>query len=410
MASVHTRRRLIGIGCGPRNSAIGVHTHVLRQAGILDLDFRIMEADSVGSSWTGGSGYTNGDFPLDTEPLKDLTFPCTSLGAHPDELSSRFSFISFLKTRGQAFERWVSASTPPIPHSLFAEYQQWAIERAQVEVIKATVTRIQQAGDEINVSATDSGGRELAESASGIVISGPGEPKRVSYQDHDPERIFDSKTYWRNRMVLREMKDARVAVVGSGQSAGTIAQSLLAENPSVKVEIINRFGFLPALSTGLSENYMSSSAQDTWKEIPISDRKEILNRINHGVIASYVKQFLDAHPNLSVTQGRVERVVRDHGTIMVQTSSGRREHYDVVVVAVGFSPLETLERLMPGAADANWFQALRLDGAVDRHLRVPDLTCSIHIPAMAGLSQGPGLALLSCLATMAQRVVSAYQT
>jgi mycobactin lysine-N-oxygenase len=412
MDDITTPPKLIGIGCGPRNIAIACLAKVIADQTGKQIDLKIIEARDVGANWDGRVGYTDGRFPLDTSPLKDLTFPgTTGYGPAVDREISRFSFIEFQKEVGQ-FERWVSLGLPPISHTTFAAYQRWAVQKSGVQIIFGEVKNIKVVDTRLEVTAAPASGYSMDEfkmMADGVVLSGPGEPKRVPVQDDDPDRIFDGRSYWTNRHRFQNLPTGRVAIIGSGLSAGTAANSILVENPHVQVDMINRYGFLPLQSAGYHENSMCSAPTAEWESIPLTERQEILSRINNGVLEASIKRFLDCQVNLRVLRGHVKEVRSDERGVSVYSADGLIGEYDRVVVAVGFDPVGTVCKLLSGQQTSDTpMRSGASNYLTDYHLRLPAQAANIHVPALAGLSQGPGLSLLSCLGTMASRVISTY--
>ena len=400
-------KSLIGIGAGPRNMAIALYAHALSEAGIAKIDVQLIESEAAGANWTGQAGYTDGKFLLDTSALKDLSFPGRSgWGPGVDRVLAEHAFTEYLKDRN-TFAHWVSDGMPPITHETFGQYVEWVGERISTPIRRGTVRSVGAHGEKVRVAVDEAEAQRLLV-ADGVVMSGPGAAKRIVRQDDDPARIFDARTYWTGRAAFAALSGGRVAVIGSGLSAGTIAKSVLTANPDTRVEIINKSGLLPQQSAGVRENLLCSLPDADWPLRPLESRLEFIKKTNNGVIDAATKQFLDHHDGCVVMAGRVCEVRAEPEGIAVGTTDGRWRVYDRVVVAIGFSPAAALRPLLDPAADAGWLDALERDEVLDHSLRPQDCPFNLHIPALAGRSQGPGLALLSCLATMAGRVVSPY--
>jgi mycobactin lysine-N-oxygenase len=391
--------------------AVALLVTVLRRLQAADIELLIVEKDSVGANWFGGAGYTDGGFPLDTSPFKDLGFPYSSgYGPLVDHQLSHYSFIDYLKDTGE-FANWVNRGDFKISHRRFARYLDWVAKQVAPRIRHALLRRITPKGDRVELTL-DACGESETQLADGLVLTGPGEAKRVFVQDDDPSAIFDGRTYWLNRERFRGLEKGRVAVLGGGQSAGTIAKSLVVENPGLRVDILNRHGFLCAQSSGFHENALCTSPGKGWRELPLEERKEILGRIDRGVVDLSIKTFLDRHPDVRLVRGSVCRICAAGGKVRLRLVGAEKKpplEYDRVVVAIGFDPVEQLKRLLPaGLLPSDWFAALATAPIVDHHFRLPGLGCNIHVPALSGISEGPGFPLLSCLGTVAGRIVSAY--
>jgi mycobactin lysine-N-oxygenase len=262
-------KRFVCIGAGPRSAAVVAQASAQKNGGVSNISVCPIEAFAVGANWMGRNGFTNGHFPLDTSPFKDVQFPGTPLGDKVNQELGSYSILEYMKSTGE-YLRWVSGGTGPISHAKFAEYQRWVFSKAGVAIRQATVTRIDPIGPSVMV--TYSNGNEIGSTiADGVMLSGPGDAKRLPIQDADPERISDGRTCWMSGQCYEQMRGGRVGVIGSGQSAGTIAKFLLMTNPSLEVHIVNRYGFLPAQSAGCPENTMCSAAGAEWLAIPLQD-------------------------------------------------------------------------------------------------------------------------------------------
>jgi mycobactin lysine-N-oxygenase len=405
-------RKLICIGAGPKSLAVALLASVLRRSGLAsELEVLIIEKETVGANWKGTSGYTDGRFLLDTSPLKDLSFPYTSgYGAEIDHELGHFSFIEFLKATGE-FPDWVSRGEVKITHRQFAHYLIWVANSIDVKTKFATLQRIIPRQGKVELRFSVSNCSEILV-ADGVLLTGPGAPKKVAIQDEAPGLIFDARNYWLHRHTFHGLRNGRVAVLGGGQSASTAALSLLMENPGLQVDIINRHGFLCMQSAGFHENAMCSIPSLDWLTLPIDERREILSRVNTGVVEASVKQALDRHQDLQLVRGSVHRIspIGDKVHLSFIDLENRSPLvYDRVVVAIGFDPVEQLRELLPAnALRPGWFTDLAANQNVDKYFRLPEIGCNVHVPSLGGLQHGVGFTLLSCLGLVARRIVSTY--
>jgi mycobactin lysine-N-oxygenase len=86
--------------------------------------------------------------------------------------------------------------------------------------------------------------------------------------------------------------------------------------------------------------------------------------------------------------------------------------YDFVVVAIGFES-RWFESLLGPEGRARLTTALSgepLDQRIGADLSVTGLTPALHLPMLAGLTQGPGFPNLSCLGLLSDRVLRRYVT
>lgn len=89
--------------------------------------------------------------------------------------------------------------------------------------------------------------------------------------------------------------------------------------------------------------------------------------------------------------------------------------YDKVIVAIGFDALTPLKLFPDHLRSKDKLKEIR--SKIDYHLRFPSLdiasqedttSINIHLPMLAGMSQGPGFPNLSRLGTLSDRILSAY--
>jgi mycobactin lysine-N-oxygenase len=109
------------------------------------------------------------------------------------------------------------------------------------------------------------------------------------------------------------------------------------------------------------------------------------------------------------TSGRILVTVDQHDEVM-------RREYDLVVNCTGSSPLRQLTGLLDGTStnsvESRLGVALSDERALARELDVSlalrGLWPRLHVPALAGLAQGPGFANLSSLGLLSDRVLGGY--
>ena len=201
------------------------------------------------------------------------------------------------------------------------------------------------------------------------------------------------------------MKEGRVAVIGGGETAASIAVSLLGI-PGLAIEIVNPRGVVYTRGESYYENRLYSNP-DFWRQMSEGDREEFIERTDRGVFSVAAQQELGATPNVSLRPGRVlGAVVRDGKARLTIEWNGTRSEmaYDKAIVAIGYDPFSPLKLLPPAQRPS--LPAAELRRQVDYHLCIPSLP--IHMPMIAGLAQGPGFPNLSCLGTLSDRILSRY--
>jgi mycobactin lysine-N-oxygenase len=87
-----------------------------------------------------------------------------------------------------------------------------------------------------------------------------------------------------------------------------------------------------------------------------------------------------------------------------------RVAYDLVVVAIGFEArwFETLLGAEARGRLDNVLAGAMLERQIDVDLSIAGLYPPLHVPLLAGLSQGPGFPNLSCLGLLSDRILRRY--
>jgi mycobactin lysine-N-oxygenase len=150
-----------------------------------------------------------------------------------------------------------------------------------------------------------------------------------------------------------------------------------------------------------------------WPRLAESHRREFLERTDRGVFSLQAEATLNQSRGFRTLAGRAASIEAGERQVVVTIEYGddrERVAYDLVVVAIGF--------------DARWFESMlgsdgrrrlenALEGAqVERRIEV-DLSIAalrppVHLPVLAGLTQGPGFPNLSCLGLLSDRVLRRY--
>lgn len=492
------RKRIAIIGAGAKAAAIACKAAALARLPEYEPrvpDIWILERYEEAWNWGAdqaapGPGrelrYTDGSSRLVTSPLKDVGFPYRSeqFGERVVEIMRQFSWpaymLSFDAPSG-GYARWIDQGGEQPTLSVWRRYLQWALKtakgfggagatgsasmRPRIELVPdATVRRLNVEGGKISLdgaglhTVVDDGETPLQ--FDGVVETGPG-PARTLASDGDrnpayiapdaSDWVFDARDYW-NRMALfyglpivpGKPKALRVAVIGRGEAAAAVIQSILTRSRldsmkcDVRVCIVNPSGVLYTRGTSVFETQYFNDPSPSpvrgpvggaagWADLPESDRLEILSRADRGVFNAAVMTEITRDDRVEQIAGRVSDI-RRHGSRLRVTITSKRpgvpprfEHFDRVVSALGFDHYRVLElhgiRPTELAADAPEQKRLEAWGKrereIDDQLRL-DLETSrganIHVPMIAGLKNGPGFPTLQCLGLLSDRILSAYVT
>lgn len=418
---VETATNVAVIGCGPKALAIAAKSKVLQQLGFNAPNIHIFERNGVAAHWNGSCGFTDGQQTLGTPPEKDLGFPYKStFGTAVDKAMLDLSWQSFLVDRS-LFADWVDRGKKHPRHRQWAEYMLWACERINPTLHLSEVTAIRPKGNKIEV-LHQQGVEPSCMEFDGIVLTGPGQPLKIHGSRHDwNEEIINGANFWRLYRIFEFMRGAKIAVIGSGETAASIIVALLDKAPELKIDLINRHGTIYTRGESFHENKFFSDA-DAWRALDPSDRDDFIRRTDRGVFSVASKKVIDEvddSENITLITGNVHDIRSGGGKVKVvvrrQDNTTHQYEYDKVIVATGFDSLSAFSLLPDHLRAADKLKEIR--NYIDFHLRIPDTSMSsledapilnIHMPMLAAVAQGPGFPNLSCLGTVADRILSAY--
>ncbi|MFE2140780.1 SidA/IucD/PvdA family monooxygenase [Streptomyces sp. NPDC059456] len=421
---------IVIVGAGPKGAALAAKAHVLNELGVTSLRVRILERAEVASHWTGRHGWTTGTELLGTRAEKDIGFPYDStgrfgsLGKEIDARMRLFSWQSHLVDAGR-YRGWVDAGQPRPTHRQFAAYLAWVLDRAVtgVRLQHAEVTAIRHGGGHWRLESRDADdGTPGSTVCAGLVLTGHGVPNSLLHDPRVASRLITAAEP-REHVRARDLgPGSRVCLVGAGESAASFAQFLwdtFGEDIAVSV-----------ISPSLPRSRAESPAEDMvysdpgtagWTHLPEAQRREFINRTDRGVISPAAMTALARNTGLTYVMGRVRFVdLSPTGrarVIVDQPDEVLREDCDLVVNCTGTSPLAQFRSLLDPASAAEVEGRLAAPLAdtgalmreIDPSLALRGLRPRLHVPALAGLAQGPGFANLSSLGLLSDRVLGVYR-
>lgn len=401
------------VGGGPKAAALSAKAWVLRKLGLGNIQVVVIERTAIAANWKGKGGFTDGNSPLGTPPEKDVGFPYSSLyGNEVDVEMLRFSWAAHLISL-TSFSDWVDRGRKHPLHEIWARYINWVISEGEARIETGEVTNVTPEAGRIKLSMRQElNAHELL--ADGVVFTGPGSPLSVANAPTS-DNILNGHNYWLRIPIFAEMESGRVAIIGGGETAASIALSLLKRAPRLNIDLINRHGTIYTRGESFHENSLFSKS-DAWQSLSEDDKLEFIDRTDRGVFSVASKQELDQAMNVRVVSGEVTHIEETGERVIVKmrrTKSESVESYDKVILALGFNPWSPIsmlpEGLVPPVEKRN-----DLIRCIDFHLRLPlgepddKQTCNVHVPMLAGLSQGPGFPNLSCLGELSDRILSLY--
>ncbi|MEV8475742.1 SidA/IucD/PvdA family monooxygenase [Streptomyces sp. NPDC051173] len=411
---------LLVIGAGPKAIALAVKSSVLRAAGFDVPEVVAVERDCTAANWRAGRGWTNGRQPLGTLPEKDLGFPydCTTWGDAQDpvtgEIAQRmagFSWSSHLLGQG-AYARWIDRGRPQPSHREWADYLEWAADRAGLRTVTGEVRAAELAdgGWELTV---DDGTAPVTVRGRGLLVSGPG--PTAGTLPADGAGVLDTAGFWKLAVEGLPQRVQSVIVVGAGETAGTIVRELALGQDRQATVVAPRATLYSRGESPFENRYYSDPTG--WAGLSEADRQEFIRRTDRAVFSQEVQSDLARTTNVSWEPGRVVGARPADSGVVVEVAYGgelRVHRADLVVDATGGDPLWFTRLLGPHAQEAlraalgGTATRDRLEHSIDASLAVAGLPAPLHLPNLAALAQGPGFPNLSSLGLLSDRVLASY--
>jgi mycobactin lysine-N-oxygenase len=426
--------RIIISGCGPKALAIYAKMQGLKHAGFKVPEIVILEKYEVAAHWRGkGYGFTDGDQPLGTPPEKDIGYPYNSVyknyGATDiNAFLFKFSWPAYIIEQG-SYADLTDRDWPAPQHKEWAAYLRWAAKQLQLKgsasYINGELHRVVKKDNQwlVQYTSTDSLGVDPSEiECDALVITGPGEPKRLKYQAAWDENIMNGRSFWTESSITRfkswDNQNKKIAVIGAGETAASIICGLVKFNPASTwtIDVISRRGTLYSRGEGYHENRFFSDPQN-WGTLPPNLREEVIERTDRGVLSLKAIRVITDAKNVRCTHGNVVGITWNGRKVKV-TLEGETEpgEYDCVIVALGFDPLSFRDYFANAAdlglvigennADSRSRGYLKACAQlISEDLSVFNLAPKLYLPMLAGLTQGPGFPNLSCLGLLSDRIL-----
>lgn len=422
------KRRLVIIGAGPKGVGIAAKHAVLRDLGWQVPDVLVVDEVGVAANWTGQNGYTDGQQLLGTLPEKDLGFPYASdlWGSANHTVNQRMqqlSWSAYLMTGTgdgvMTYSSWIDRGRPHPTHQQWAQYLRWVANRINLNLVTGRVAGIDLHRDQWRLACERNGDQDWV-SGDGLVITGPGTPRRdIPGYPCAAGPITDGRQLWRERHHFRSInRPMRVCVVGSGETAAAAVVGLLGIlPPQSSIDICSRHGVAYSRGEGFEENHRYSDPGD-WASLTAEHRTEFVRRTDRGVFSIHTTNLIAHAQHVRTIAGEVLEFRAHPDEVEVHLEYNGHQHvlpYDYVVVATGFDPLwfepllTTRARVgLAGALGEQTVTGESVKQAIEPDLAVRGLYPRLHLPMLAGLEQGPGFPNLSCLGLLSDRILRPY--
>jgi alcohol dehydrogenase (cytochrome c) len=420
---------LLIVGAGAKAAAIAAKVDAMNGLGLAELTVTIVEKTEPAASWKGLNGMTSGEEPLAVPPIKDIGFPYRSSRQFPEHGDKLDEALLPLSWQRHAIERgeyapWVNSGAPPITHGDYGRYLAWVLERATegVTTIAGRVVSVELDEERkhwmIDVEGEgDEPPRRLR--GRSLLLTGPGVHRAFPHDPAAEPRVLHCDSRRGEFARLPADREVDVAIVGGGESALSALVFLRAMRPAAKITVYTPM--LP-LSRGESflENRVFADPDDVgWEHLDIEARKDFVKHCDRGVFDAGVIARLAGEQGCSFELGRAVHVNAAAGgeevELELETAAGPAvAHHEYVVNCTGFDLLAQLRGLFAEPVRAElesrvgpiWERSPETELRFDRSLALEGMEPRLHIPGLAGLSQGPGFANLGSLGLLANRVIA----
>jgi mycobactin lysine-N-oxygenase len=417
---------LIVVGAGAKAAGIATKVHIVNSLGLAQLSILVIEGTEMAASWKGRNGMTSGEEPLAVTPIKDIGFPYQShiefgeAGEAIDAGLAQFTWQQYMIST-RRYARWVDAGSPQVRHRDYGEYLTWVLSRATegVEHLAARVTEVTLDGDGGRwVVEAEADGGKSQHAGGALVLTGPCIHRAFPHEPAVADRVFhcDSRREEFARIPAGERCD--VAIVGGGESALSATMFLRGMRPDCRFTI-----YTPMLPMSRGESFLENrvfSNPDTveWGSLDQQTRRDFVKHSDRGVFDPPSLAAIAYDERCRFVTGRVTDVgapTAGNGVRLefeAPEGRGSREH-DFVANCTGFDLLAQLRTLFPAAVRAEierncgplWEQPAGSEVPIGRNLELKGMSPRLHIPGLAGLSQGPGFANLGALGLLSNRVL-----
>lgn len=415
---------LIVVGAGAKAAAIATKVHAINELGLGPVSVTIVEATETAATWSGANGYTTGAEFLALTPAKDVGFPYQSAeefgepGFAVDRKMMAFSWQRYLIGR-RGYARWIDAGSPPVQHREYGRYLTWVLSQATngITHLRGRVLEIdgQRDAERWLVQVQTPEGR-LSLECPALVLTGPGIHRNLSHDPAVARQIFHCDSRRPELARIPTDRTSQIAIVGGGESALSSVLFLLGFRPDVQLTV-----YTPTVPLSRGESFLENRAFSTpdsisWDKLSLQTRREFVKQCDRGVFGPDGLASIAYDPRCDFVTGRVVHIAQGQGGKVRIEYDGVQgpgaASYDYVVNCIGFDLLEQLRVLLSDCArEAIESQAGPLwsrpgpEPIFGRHLELSDVRPLLHVPGLAGVSQGPGFANLGCLGLLANRVL-----
>jgi mycobactin lysine-N-oxygenase len=415
---------LVIVGAGAKAAAIATKVHALNRLGHGPLSITVIEGTEPAASWLGLNGMTSGEEPLAVTPIKDIGFPYQSFrefgeaGEGLDAATLDFSWQRYMIGR-RRYARWIDAGSPSVRHRDYGEYLRWVLSRATegVELVHGTVTEVALDEDrrwQVEVAASAGSARYAGR---GLVLTGPGIHRAFPHEPSVASQVFHCDSRRGDFAHLPDDRGCDVAVVGGGESALSCVMFLRSFRPQARFTV-----YTPMLPMSRGESFLenrvfSNPDEVEWESLDEVTRRDFVKHSDRGVFDPPSLEAIGYDDRVRFVTGRVTDVgAGSEGAVRLEYESPEGDaggEHEYVVNCTGFDLLAQLRNLFGEELKEEierrvgplWAARRGFEVPMGRHLELRGMEPLVHIPGLAGLSQGPGFANLGALGLLSNRVL-----
>jgi mycobactin lysine-N-oxygenase len=420
---------LVIVGAGAKAAAIAGKVHVINRLGLGPISLTIVEKTEPAASWLGRNGMTSGEEPLAIPPIKDVGFPYQStkqfgeVGEAIDAGLLPFTWQRYSIERGD-YAPWVNSGSPPVRHRDYGAYLGWVLSRATegVSLYGGRVTGVSLDAEPerwvVEVAERAEPSDPARHAAAALVLTGPGIHREFSHDPAAAPRIFHCDSRREEFARVPAERDAEIAIVGGGESALSCLVFLRAFRPRARLTV-----YTPTLPLSRGESFLENRVFADpdcvrWSALDLQTRRDFVKHCDRGVFDAGCLATIAADGMCAFVTGRVVHVASgaegEAVSLEYEAPEGVvGETYDYVVNCTGFDLLAQLRGLfseqvreeVESHAGPLWDRPPQTEVPIGRALELEGMSPRLHIPGLAGLSQGPGFANLGSLGLLANRVL-----
>lgn len=416
---------LIVVGAGAKAAGLAAKVHTMNGLGLGPLSMKVIEGTEVAASWLGRNGMTSGEEPLAVTPIKDVGFPYRSFaefgeaGEAIDFGVQAFSWHQYMIGQRQ-YARWIDAGSPSVRHRDYGAYLTWVLSRATegVSHVQGRVVKValDSEAERWVVEVTEEGGVSN-HTGGALVLTGPGIHRAFPHEPAVASRVFHCDSKRSEFGAIPEDEECDVGIVGGGESALSCVMFLRGFRPRCRFTI-----YTPMLPLSRGESFLENrvfSNPDVveWEALDQRSRRDFVKHSDRGVFDPPSLEAIAYDDRVRFLTGRVTDVGAGEGdrvSLQHEAPEGTvsREH-DYAVNCTGFDLLAQLRAMFPdevrgeieGRVGPVWDRPAGTEVPIGRSLELRGMRPRLHIPGLAGLSQGPGFANLGALGLLSNRVL-----